>query len=319
MAGRDGPPAELRPQHARRAGRGPRRDGRRAVDHHPPRDRRPSRWSRKSLGLTVEPGKVIGFTDVDTVATDAGDHAHLRDDRPPVHGGRGRHQRLDGHRRARAPSLEPRRADRDDHGHAAGQPDPRRDQRAARASSRWRSCRARATGPTRSAPTCATAAPLEAPAPAQRAARQSSGHQPRRSQPGQRAVDRRDRSAVVLGALLAGDRVAHHVAADEASRLRRHARAAAARTSPHRDHSSSRPERQRGEDPPAEHRRTDAVARVARAADRSGRPSVVKNGSPSSVRSIGPVQLAAIGTVGQERVQQPHPRGELGARSASGP
>ena len=72
VAGRDGTPAELRPQHARRAGRGPRRDGRRAVDARRVPRSRSSRCQCKSLGLTVEPGKVIGFTDVDTVATNEG-------------------------------------------------------------------------------------------------------------------------------------------------------------------------------------------------------------------------------------------------------
>ena len=84
-----------------------------------------------ALGLTVEPGRVVGFTDVDIVRTHEGMTLTFEMTGRLYQAGRGGHQRLDGHRRARAPSIKPGGAHRGDHRDPARQPHPRRDQRAA--------------------------------------------------------------------------------------------------------------------------------------------------------------------------------------------
>ncbi len=66
----------------------------------------------KSLGVTVEAGRVIGFTDVDTVRTHQGITLTFEMTGTAVPGGRGRHQRLDGRAASRSYASPTRRCRR---------------------------------------------------------------------------------------------------------------------------------------------------------------------------------------------------------------
>ena len=111
VAGRGRPAAELRPQHARVRWWPTWAHRRERGEHHAARDRRAAGRLEEPRASRSTAGRVIGFTDVDTVRTHRGDHADVRDDGAALPRGRGRHQRLDRARRARAAPRQPGRAD----------------------------------------------------------------------------------------------------------------------------------------------------------------------------------------------------------------